>query len=102
MTTDKEPADADAIQPKADLRWLAWSGAALGTAMIFLGWLMTPAEGSNYAVVLADQADRIEAGMWVSAAIGVGVPVMTAVEGTATAKAPVGLRSKSSSASLSL
>ena len=34
----------------------------------------------------------VEVGTLVSA-IGVGVPVMTAVEGTATAKAPVGLRS---------
>jgi hypothetical protein len=43
----------------------------------------------------------VDVGTLVSA-IGVGVPVITAVDGTLTANAPVGLRSKSSSTSLAL
>jgi hypothetical protein len=76
MMTEQESPDARAAQRAMELRWLAWSGAALGALMILLGWLMAPAEGSNYAVVLADQATRIEAGMWAGAGIGVGVPVV--------------------------
>jgi hypothetical protein len=50
---------------------------------------------------LVDIGELVEVGTLVSA-IGVGVPVMTSVDGTRTAKAPVGLKSKSSSASLLL
>ena len=50
---------------------------------------------------LVEVGALVDVGTLVSA-IGVGVPVITAVDGTLTANAPVGLRSKSSSASLAL
>jgi hypothetical protein len=63
--------------PRAgNLRWVAWSGAALGVLLIVVGWLSAPAQGSNYADVLAAQAWRVEVGMWVGAGIGVGLPAV--------------------------
>jgi len=56
------------------LRRVAWGGAALGALLLVIGWTLTPAPGSNYADVLAGQAERIEAGMWFGAGIGVGIP----------------------------
>ena len=81
MTTENELSDARTKRRPTNLRWLAWSGAAFGAAMILLGWLMAPAEGSNYAVVLIDQAARIELGMWVSAAVGIVVPAVVWLAG---------------------
>ncbi len=59
---------------EVSLRRVAWSGAALGAMLIIVGWIMTPAPGSNYADVLAAQVWRIEVGMWISAGIGIGIP----------------------------
>ena len=73
MVTEQKPSP---MQRAIDLRWLAWGGAAFGAVMMLAGWLMAPAEGSNYAIVLIDQAARIEAGMWAGAGIGVGVPAL--------------------------
>jgi hypothetical protein len=76
MTTEETIPEAGRKPEATGCRWLAWSAAALGASMIVLGGVMTPAEGSNYADVLVDQAARIEAGMWVGAGIGVGVPAV--------------------------
>ena len=62
------------MRREVSLRRVAWGGAAVGAGLIVFGWLSTPAPGSNYAEVLADQAWRIEAGMWASAGIGVAIP----------------------------
>ena len=59
---------------EGSLRRVAWGGAAFGALLIVVGWLSTPAPGSNYAEVLADRAGRIEVGMWAGAGIGVGIP----------------------------
>jgi hypothetical protein len=75
MTSKNEAPEARAERPTG-LRWLAWSGAALGALMVSVAWLMRPAEGSNYAVVLADQSARLETIMWIGAAIGAGVPAV--------------------------
>jgi hypothetical protein len=61
---------------EVSLRCVAWSGAAFGALLIFVGWLSIPSVGSNYAEVLADQAGRIEAGMWAAAGVGVGIPAV--------------------------
>jgi hypothetical protein len=63
--------------PRAgSLRRVAWSGAALGATLIIVGWISTPAPGSNYADVLAARAWRVEAGMWVGVGIGIGIPAL--------------------------
>ena len=63
--------------PKSvSLRWVAWSGAAFGVMLIIVGSISTRAQGSNYVDVLADQAWRLEVGMWVGAGIGIGFPAV--------------------------
>jgi hypothetical protein len=64
------------VPKEADLRWLAWSGAALGAFLLVFGWFSIPAAGSNYAEVLVPQTWRVEACMWASAGVGVGIPAV--------------------------
>jgi hypothetical protein len=59
---------------KVSLRRVAWVGAGFGAWLMIVGWLLAPAKGSNYPEELAEQAWRIEVGMWVGAGIGIGFP----------------------------
>jgi hypothetical protein len=64
------------VPKDADLRWLAWGGAAAGASLLVAGWFSIPAVGSNYAEVLVSQTWRVEACMWASAGVGVGIPAV--------------------------